>query len=344
MSGQGKAPQAPGHPWASRWHPALSPGCRGATGTPRAPRVSAPPAKQRRLSAGLGASGASRSLRSELFYFFLFIKHQDKPRGERSSEPPSRRRFAVTPCREAPMPCPATTGSARLAPCPCPTAPARPTCGALGHDGAPAQPPGAQHHVAAPLADLEDAPEERLLSPLGRRGARRQRGHPAPPLLGPCPPLRPEEGARGSQHGGRVPPRPGAARAAPAPLRLRAGPRPPRGGRPGTGLGPGPVRSRPGSEAAPGRVPLRYGASDIGLPGALTQPAPSGFFVPSCFHSPQEGHRDAPAARVHVSPLRSVSASVLPPILLSFGFRRATGTCNSPLLLREIRCRLWGLR
>lgn len=121
MSGQGKAPQAPGHPWASRWHPALSPGCRGATGTPRAPRVSAPPAKQRRLSAGLGASGASRSLRSELFYFFLFIKHQDKPRGERSSEPPSRRRFAVTPCREAPMPCPATTGSARLAPCPCPS-------------------------------------------------------------------------------------------------------------------------------------------------------------------------------------------------------------------------------
>lgn len=133
----------------------------------------------------------------------------------------------------------------------------------------------------------------------------------------------------------RVPP---AARAAPAPLRLRAGPRPPRGGRQGTGLGHGPVRSRPGSQAAPSRVPLRYGASDTGLPGALTQPAPSGFFVPSCFHSPQESHRDAPAARVHVSPLRSVSASVLSPTLLLFGFRKVTGTCNSPLLLREVRC------
>lgn len=122
---------------------------------------------------------------------------------------------------------PRSAASSRSARRTCPhlpaRSPARPTCGALGHDGAPAQPSGAQHHVAARLADLEDAPKEWLL--LSLRGCGRQRGHSAPPLLGPVPAAR-EEGARGAHHGGTVAPQrsrrvPAAARAAPAPPRGR---------------------------------------------------------------------------------------------------------------------------
>lgn len=225
MSGPGKVPQAPRHPWASRWHPALSPGCGGATGTPRAPRLSAPPAKQHRLSAGSGASGASRSLRSKLFYFFLFIKHQDKPRGKRSSEHLYRRRFAVTPCREAPMPCDNGLDSARPLPLPdspCPShlrgsrarwgssaaagrsAPRRSSsCRSRRCPGGAAPLPAQRPVGGSPPAGppCAAAPRSRPAAAAGERGPRRPAWRPPPSASRRLPGQRPLRSASGRGRG-----------------------------------------------------------------------------------------------------------------------------------------------